>query len=85
MQKIVNKGDHIDGIFPISLGNTNYFHKMTYLDQEYSYQLEMTKVGSLNGTIFSFSKFNFPDNWITSKEMSLLNLLVMKLSFKTDG
>lgn len=32
MQKIVNKGDHIDGIFPISLGNTNYIHKMTYLD-----------------------------------------------------
>lgn len=26
-KKIANKGDYIDGIFPISLGNIKYIHK----------------------------------------------------------
>lgn len=41
IKAIANKGDYIDGIFPISLGNIKYIHKGLNLDQGYRYQLDI--------------------------------------------
>lgn len=59
MKKMVNKGDHTDGIFPVSSGNTEYIHKSLTWFKGNGYHLELASVISLHDTPLLF--FHFPN------------------------
>lgn len=50
MEKMVNKGHHTDGIFPVSSGNTEYIHQSLTWIKGNRYHLELARVISLHDT-----------------------------------
>jgi len=48
MEKMENKGDHTGGVFPVSLGNTEYIHQSLTWIKGNRYHLELARVVSLH-------------------------------------